>query len=81
MLLFQLLGFPGGSGDKDSFCSAGDLGLIPWSGRSPGEGIGYPCQYSYMEHSRDRGVWQDTVMGLQRGRHNCVNNIICQLYI
>ena len=64
--MYQLLGFPGGSGGKESFCSAGDLGLIPWSGRSPGEGIGYPCQYSYLEDSRDRGVWQDTVHGIAK---------------
>ena len=36
------VGFPGGSDDKESACNAGDLGLIPGSGRSPGEGNGYP---------------------------------------
>ena len=41
-----LLGFPGGS-DSKSACNAGDLGLIPGSGRSPGEGTGYPLQYSW----------------------------------
>ena len=39
--------FPGGSNGKESSCNAGDLGLIPGSGRSPGEGIGYPLQYSW----------------------------------
>ena len=39
-------GFPSGSA-----CSAGDPGLIPGLGRSPGEGNGYPFQYSYLEHS------------------------------
>ena len=39
-------GFPGGSDSKESACNAGDPGLIPESGRSPGEGIGYPPQYS-----------------------------------
>ena len=40
------LGFPGGSAGKESTCSAGDLGLIPGLGRSPGEGNGYPLQCS-----------------------------------
>ena len=40
-------GFPGGSAGKESACNAGDLGSIPGSGRSPGEGIGYPLQDSW----------------------------------
>ena len=40
-------GFPGGSEDKASACKAGDPGLIPGLGRFPGEGIGYPLQYSW----------------------------------
>ena len=40
-------GFPGRSAGKESACNAGDPGLIPESGRSPGEGIGYPLQYSW----------------------------------
>ena len=40
----QCLSFPGGSAGKESACNAGDLGSIPGSGRSPGEGIGYPLQ-------------------------------------
>ena len=40
------MGFPGGSGHKESTCSAGDLGLILGLGRVPGEGKGYPLQYS-----------------------------------
>ena len=47
------LGFPGGSAGKDSACNAGDLGLIPVLGRSPGEGKGYPLQYSGLENSID----------------------------
>ena len=38
-------GFPGGSDGKEYACNAGDPGLIPGSGRSPGDGIGYPLQY------------------------------------
>ena len=47
------LGFPGGSAGKESACNAGDLGLIPGSGRSPGEGKGCPLQYSGLENSID----------------------------
>ena len=46
-------GFPGDSDSKESSCNAGDLGLIPGSGRSPGERIGYPLQYSGLENSMD----------------------------
>ena len=42
-----VLGFPGSSAGKESACKAGDPGSIPGSGRSPGEGIGYPLQYSW----------------------------------
>ena len=42
-----MLGFPGSSAGKESACDAGDPGLIPGSGRSTGEGIGYPLQYSW----------------------------------
>ena len=41
-----MLGFPGGSAGEESACNAGDLGLIPGLGRSPGEGTGYPLKYS-----------------------------------
>ena len=44
--LHRRLGFPGGSAGKESACNVGDLGLIPGLGRSPGEGKGYPLQYS-----------------------------------
>ena len=47
----------GGSEGKTSACSAGDPGLIPASGRSPGEGNGNPLQYSRLENSMDRGAW------------------------
>ena len=47
------MGFPCGSGGKESACNAGDLGLIPGLGRSPGEGKGYPLQYSGPENSID----------------------------
>ena len=49
--------FFGGSDGKESACSAGDLGLIPGSGRAPREGNGYPPQYSCLENAMDRGAW------------------------
>ena len=53
--------FPSGSNGKESACNAGDLNLIPGSGRSPGEGNGNPLQYSFLENSMDRGAWQAIV--------------------
>ena len=55
------IGFPRGSEVKASACNAGDLGLIPGSGRSPGEGNGSPLQYSCLENPMDRGAWWATV--------------------
>ena len=48
---YIILGFPGGSAGKQSVCNAGDLGLIPGLGRSPGEGNGNPLQYTCLEKS------------------------------
>ena len=47
------MGFPGGSAGKESTCNAGELGLIPGLGISPGEGKGYPLQYSGLANSMD----------------------------
>ena len=57
-------GFPCGSAGKESACNAGDLGLTPGSGRSPGEGKGNPLQYSCLEIFMDRGAWWATVHGV-----------------
>ena len=57
-------GFPGGSEVKASACSAGDLGLIPGFGRSPGEGNDNPLQYSCLENPMDGGAWWATVHGV-----------------
>ena len=51
------MGFPGGSVDKESARHVGDLGSIPGSGRSPGEGNGNPLQYSCLENPMDQGAW------------------------
>ena len=50
------LGFPGGSDGEESACNAGDLGLIPLLGRSPGEGNGYPLQYSCHKSHRQKSL-------------------------
>ena len=55
------MGFPDGSGGKESSCNAGDSGSIPELGRSPGEGNGYSLQYSCLENSLDRGACQAIV--------------------
>ena len=57
-------GFSDGSDGKESACNAGDIrdpGLIPGTGRSPGEETGYPLQYSCLENSMVRGAWWATV--------------------
>ena len=55
-----LLGFSGSSDGKASAYNAGDLGSIPESGRSPGEGNGNPLQYSCLKNSMDSGAWRAT---------------------
>ena len=60
--------FPGGSDGKASAYNAGDLGLIPGSGRSPREGNGNPLQYSCLENPMDRGAWEATVHGVTKSR-------------
>ena len=63
-------GFPGGSAVENPPAYAGDTGLIPSSGRSPGGGNAHPLQYSCLENPMDRGAWRATAMGSQRVRHD-----------
>ena len=65
--------FPGGSDGKESACNARDLGSIPGFGRSPGEGKGYPLQYSCLENPMDRGAWRATVQRSQKVRQDWVS--------
>ena len=60
--------FPCGSEGIESACSAGDLGLIPGSGRSPGEGNGNPLQFSCLENPMNRGAWRTKVRGVVKSR-------------
>ena len=62
------VGFPGSSDGKASACSAGDPGLIPGSGRSPGEGNGNPLQCSCLENPRDGEAWWAAVSGVAQSR-------------
>ena len=50
------------------YTKAGDAGLIPGSGRCPGEGHGNPPQYSYLENSMDKGTWWATVHGIAKSQ-------------
>ena len=63
-------GFPGGLDNKESACNAGDQGLNPELGRSPGEGNGNPLQYPCLQKSLDRGAWRATVHWFARVQHD-----------
>ena len=60
--------FLGGSDSKESDCNARDQGLIPVSGRSPGEGNGNSLQYTCLGNPMDRGVWRFTVHGVAKSQ-------------
>ena len=65
---FDLTRFPGGSEVKASARNAGDPGLIPGLGRSPGGGHSSPLQYSCLENSMDRGAWRAPVHAVPKSR-------------
>ena len=62
------MGFSSGSDGKDFARNAGHLGSIPGLARSPREENGYPLQYSGLENSMDRRVWQATVPGVAKSQ-------------
>ena len=64
------MGFPGGSDGKASVYNVGDLGLIPGSGRSPGEGNDNPLQYSCLENPMEEKPGRLQSMGSQRVGHD-----------
>mgnify|MGYP007134341255 CR=1 FL=1 len=71
------MGFPGGSDGKEAACNAGDLGSVPGSGRSPGEGNGNPLLYSCLENSMGRVAWWATIPGVtKRTEHAHTHNYI-----
>ena len=70
------MGFSGDSVAKESAYTAGDQGSIPGSGRSPGEGNGSQPQYSCLENSMDRGVWQAIIHGVTKNRTWLSNRLV-----
>ena len=62
------MGFPGDSDGKESSYIERVLGSIPGLGRSPGEGNGYPLQYSCLENPMDGAAWRATVHGVAKSR-------------
>ena len=62
------MGFPGSSDCKEYDCNAGDPGLIPGLGRSPGKGHGNPLWYSGLENPMDRGAWRAIVHGVTKSQ-------------
>ena len=76
---------PLSSDGKVSACNAGDLGLIPRSGRSPGEGSGNPLQYSCLQNPMDGGAWGTAVHGVAKSQtrlsdftHSLTHSPICK---
>ena len=65
-LIMTILGFSGGSDGTESACNAGELGLIPWSGRPPWRREWQPLQYSCLENSMDRGAWHAAVYSVAK---------------
>ena len=66
-------GFPDSSVGKESACNAGDLGSLSGLGRSPGEGKGYPHQYSGLENPMDRGACQAIVHSFAKSQTRLSN--------
>ena len=66
MSSLSLMGFPGGSAGKSLPANAGDISLIPGSGRSPGEGSDNPLQYSCLGNPMDREAWWATIHGVAK---------------
>ena len=69
------IGFPDGSDGKEYACDARNLGLIPGSGRSPGEGNGNPLQYPCLENQMGGGAWQSAVHRLAKSQ-TCLSDFI-----
>ena len=67
LVLFEVC-IPRWCSDEEAACNAGDTGLIPGSGRSPGEGNGNPLQYSCLGNAMDRGAWRAAVHGVTNSR-------------
>ena len=76
------MGFSDGSDSKESACNERYLGSIPGSERPPGEGNGYPVQYSCLENSMDTEAWQAIVHGVPKNQTQLnTNTKYCIKYI
>ena len=79
-LSYYFMGFPDGSVVKNPPANAGDMGSIPGSGRSPGEGNGNQLQYSCLRNPMDKGAWQATVHSVEESdtteatQHACIRS-------
>ena len=80
-ILMHFWGFSQSSVGKSSACNAADPGLIPGSGRSPGEGNGNPLQYSCLENPMDRGAWWATVHRTSRVRYGLLTKPLPPMHI
>ena len=74
-----ICGLPLWFSGKESACNAGDTGLIPWPGRSPGRVHGTPLQYSCLENQMDRGAWRATAHSVQK-RQTRLNQLSTPVY-
>ena len=72
-MALSTVGFPGGSDSIESAHDAGDPGLIPGLGRSPGEGNGYALQHSCLENPMDRGALWATFNGVAKSQTRLSN--------
>ena len=72
--------FPGGSDGKESACHTGDPGSILRLG-SPGEGNGYPLQYSCLGNSMDKGAWRAIAHGVTKVRHDLMTEQQQHIYM
>ena len=77
----NIKGFPSGSDGKESACNSGDLDLIPESGRSSGEGIGYPLQYFCLENSMDKRAWWAIYSPWDHKESNMTKQLTLYLFI
>ena len=66
---------------KESACSSGDMGLIPRSGRSPGERNGNPLQYSCLENSMGRGAWWAIILGVRKSQTRLSDSLLTLIYL
>ena len=79
--LLRSTGFPGGSDSGESACNIGDPGLIPGSGRFPGEGIGNHFYYPHSENPMDRRVWWATVHRVTKSQTQLSNYHFLSLWL